>query len=141
MFFLGETPWNCPNIKINYQIDISVDFLDVTITNENGLLRTSIYHKPAAEPYILPYTSTHPRHIHRNIPYAALLQLYAKKLGHLIIPVFPYIYVILKLFHILVDSLRRVLSNTIFQYFICSPLEGIRDKYLVFMHITEFFTT
>jgi hypothetical protein len=34
-----------------------------------------------------------------------IVQLYAKKLGHLVIPVFPYIYVILKLFHILVDSL------------------------------------
>ncbi len=37
-------------------------------------MRTSIYHKPTAEPYILPYTSDHPRHIHRNIPYAALLR-------------------------------------------------------------------
>ena len=62
------------NIKINYIIDTSVDFLDVTFTNENSQLRTSIYHKPATEPYILPYTSDHPRHIHRNIPYAALLR-------------------------------------------------------------------
>jgi hypothetical protein len=62
------------NIKINYIIDTSVDFLDVTFTNENTQLRTTIYHKPAAEPYILPYTSAHPRHIHRNIPYAALLR-------------------------------------------------------------------
>jgi len=62
------------NIKINYKIDISIDFLDVTITNENSQLRTSIDYKLAAEPYILPYTSTHPRHIHRNIPYAALLR-------------------------------------------------------------------
>ncbi|CAF3960594.1 unnamed protein product [Rotaria sp. Silwood1] len=45
------------NIKINYNIDISVDFLDAS-----------------AEPYILPYRSTHPRHIHRNIPYGALLR-------------------------------------------------------------------
>ena len=37
-------------------------------------MRTSIYHKPTAEPYILPYTSDHPRHTHRNIPYAALLR-------------------------------------------------------------------
>jgi hypothetical protein len=36
-------------------------------------LKTSIYHKPTAEPYILPYTSDHSHHIHRNIPYAALL--------------------------------------------------------------------
>ncbi|CAF1133755.1 unnamed protein product, partial [Didymodactylos carnosus] len=30
-------------------------------------------HKPTTEPYILPYTSDHPHHVHRNIPYAALL--------------------------------------------------------------------
>lgn len=62
------------NIKIDPKIGTSVHFLDVTITNENGHLRTSIYHKSTAEPYILPYTSDHPRHIHRNIPYAALLR-------------------------------------------------------------------
>ena len=62
------------NIKINYDVNTTVNFLDVTITNEQGRLRTSVYHKSAAEPYILPYTSDHPRHIHRNIPYAALLR-------------------------------------------------------------------
>ena len=62
------------NIKINYMVNTSVDFLDITIMNEYGQLRTTIYHKPAAEPYILPYTSAHPHHIQRNIPYAALLR-------------------------------------------------------------------
>ncbi|CAF3855959.1 unnamed protein product, partial [Rotaria sp. Silwood1] len=62
------------NIKITTIISTSVHFLDVTITNENGKLRTSIYHKPTTEPYILPYTSDHPHHIHRNIPYEALLR-------------------------------------------------------------------
>ena len=60
------------NIEITPTIGTSVNFLDVTITNENGHLRTSIYHKSTAEPYILPYTSDHPRHIHRHIPYASL---------------------------------------------------------------------
>lgn len=54
---------------------ISVHFLDVTITNENGRLRTSMYHKRTAQSYILPYTSDHPRHIHRNRPYAKLLRV------------------------------------------------------------------
>ena len=62
------------NIKINYQIDRTVDFLDVSISNEDSRLRTKIYHKPAAEPYILPFTSTHPQHIQRNIPYGAILR-------------------------------------------------------------------
>jgi len=62
------------NIKITPIINTSIHFLDITITNENGQLRTSIFHKPTTEPYILPYTSDHPHHIHRNIPYAALLR-------------------------------------------------------------------
>ena len=62
------------NIRIDAKIDSSIHFLDVIITNENCQLRTSIYHKPTAEPYSLPYTSDHPRHIHRNIPYAVLLR-------------------------------------------------------------------
>ncbi|CAF2063658.1 unnamed protein product [Rotaria magnacalcarata] len=62
------------NIKIESTISTSVHFLDVTITNENGQLRTSIYHKPTTEPHILPFTSDHPHHIHRNIPYEALIR-------------------------------------------------------------------
>ena len=62
------------NIQVDLTISMSVHFLDVTITNEDGQLRTSVYHKPTNEPYILPYTSDHPRHVHRNIPYAALLR-------------------------------------------------------------------
>ena len=62
------------NIKITSTINTSVDFLDVTITNEDGHLRTTIFHKPTTEPYILPYTSDHPPHVCRNIPYATLLR-------------------------------------------------------------------
>ena len=62
------------NIKIRSAIDTTVHFLDVTIINETGHLRTAIYHKPTTEPYILPYTSDHPVHIRRNISYAALLR-------------------------------------------------------------------
>ena len=64
------------NINIESTINASVYFLDVTITNENGQLRTSIFHKPTTEPYILPYTSDHPHHVRRNtcILYAALLR-------------------------------------------------------------------
>jgi hypothetical protein len=62
------------NIRIKYQIQSCVEFLDVVIQNDNGQLTTYVFHKPTAEPYILPYTSDHPRHVHRNIPYAALLR-------------------------------------------------------------------
>jgi hypothetical protein len=63
------------NIDIDYKINTSVDFLDVTVENKNGYLTTSVFHKPSAEPYVLPYTSDHPHHIHHNIPYAALLRI------------------------------------------------------------------
>ena len=71
---MSEADSKDPNIRISYSIASAVDFLDVTISNDNGQLITSIFHKPAAEPYVLPYTSDHPRHVHRNIPYAALLR-------------------------------------------------------------------
>ena len=74
-FTLGKAKIKDINIKIEPKINTSVHFLDVTITNDNGQLRTTVFHKPTAEPYILPYTSDHPRHIHRNIPYAALLRV------------------------------------------------------------------
>ena len=61
------------HIQITYQIGLKVEFLNVNIENSNGSLITSVFHKPAAEPYVLPYSSDHPRHIHINIPYQALL--------------------------------------------------------------------
>lgn len=56
-----------PNIKLDYEIGRSLPFLDVLVTNKQGVLSTSVYHKPTAEPYVLPFTSDHPRHVFRNI--------------------------------------------------------------------------
>ena len=61
------------NIGINYNIHQSMEFLDVLIENNQGQWKTSVYRKPAAKPYILPYTSDHPRHIHSNTICTALL--------------------------------------------------------------------
>ncbi len=55
-------------------ISTSVNYLDVTITNENGQLKTTIYHKPTTEPYYLSYTSFHPHRYYRNMPYNAILR-------------------------------------------------------------------
>ena len=63
-----------PNIKLVRQIGTSVSFLDLFIENKNGVLTTSVYHKGAAEPYIVPFTSDHPRHIFRNIIENALIR-------------------------------------------------------------------
>ena len=62
------------HIQITSSVGFAVEFLDVHIENSNGSLMTSVFHKPAAEPYVLPYSSDHPRHIHINIPYEALLR-------------------------------------------------------------------
>ena len=63
-----------PNIKLVRQIGTSVSFLDVFIENKNGILATSVYHKEAAEPYIVPFKSDHPRHIFNNIIDSALMR-------------------------------------------------------------------
>ena len=51
---LDEAKHFHPNIKTVRQIGRSVPFLDVMIENKNGLLATSVYHKEAAEPYVMP---------------------------------------------------------------------------------------
>lgn len=61
-----------PNIQISVSMGRTVEFLDVSITNDQGQLKTSVYHKPASEPYILPFSSEHPRHIHTNMIKGAL---------------------------------------------------------------------
>jgi hypothetical protein len=61
-------------VEIEHTIGPSVNYFDVIITNENGQLRTSVYYKPIAEPYYLPYISDHPHKIHRNIPYSVLIR-------------------------------------------------------------------
>ena len=63
-----------PNIKLVRQLGSSVPFLDLLIENKNGLLATSVYHKEAAEPYIVPFKSDHPRHIFKNIIDTALMR-------------------------------------------------------------------
>ncbi|CAM4849714.1 unnamed protein product, partial [Rotaria magnacalcarata] len=45
----------------------SLPFLDVQLINNNGILSTCVYHKPAAEPYVTPFISDHPRHAFSNI--------------------------------------------------------------------------
>ncbi|CAF1379607.1 unnamed protein product [Adineta steineri] len=56
-----------PNIKLDYKISQSLSFLDFLLTNNNGILSTSYYHKPNAKPYVVPFNSDHPRHVFVNI--------------------------------------------------------------------------
>jgi hypothetical protein len=61
-----------PNIKLDYKISKRLPFLNVLVTNNNGILSTSVYHKPTAEPYVTPFISDHPRHVFGNIIQTAL---------------------------------------------------------------------
>jgi hypothetical protein len=62
------------NIRISRSIGSTVEFLDVSIHNSQGQLKTTVFHKPAAEPYIVPFLSDHPRHVHRNTIKGALFR-------------------------------------------------------------------
>ncbi|CAF3751880.1 unnamed protein product [Rotaria sp. Silwood1] len=63
-----------PNIKLTYTMGKSVSFLDLLLTNNNGILSTSVYHKPSAEPAVLSFLSDHPRHVFRNVIQTALMR-------------------------------------------------------------------
>jgi hypothetical protein len=71
---LDEANNSHPNIKLVRKIGTNVPFLDVFIENNNGILITSVYHKEAAEPYIVPFKSDHPRHVFLNIIETTLLR-------------------------------------------------------------------
>ncbi|CAF4535104.1 unnamed protein product [Rotaria sp. Silwood2] len=73
-----------PNIKLVHEMGIKVSFLDVLVHNDNGILSTSVYHKEAAEPYVVPFVSDHPRRIFNNIIDAALVRAvrYSSTLTH-----------------------------------------------------------
>ncbi|CAF2871555.1 unnamed protein product [Rotaria sp. Silwood2] len=64
-----------PNIKlVESNIGSTVPFLDVLLTNNNGVLHTFVYHKPSAEPYVVPFLSDHPRHTFPNILQTTLVR-------------------------------------------------------------------
>jgi hypothetical protein len=63
-----------PNIKITSTIDNPISFLDVHVKNIDHDFITSVHHKEAAEPYVVPFRSDHPRHVFVNIIECALLR-------------------------------------------------------------------
>jgi len=62
------------NIKLEAKISQTIPFLDLLIINNHGTLETAVYHKPSAEPCVLPFISDHPRHTFVNIIQAALVR-------------------------------------------------------------------
>ncbi|CAF1083665.1 unnamed protein product [Didymodactylos carnosus] len=63
-----------PNIKLTWKISKAVSFLDLCISNNDGHLSSSVYHKPRSEPSLVPFLSDHPRHVFRNIVHTALMR-------------------------------------------------------------------
>ena len=56
--------------------DVSINFLDITIAlNPQGKLTTTLYCKPTDSHNYLLYSSEHPRHILREIPYSQFLRV------------------------------------------------------------------
>ncbi len=62
------------NIKLVRQLGTTASFLDLLLKNQNGVLATSVYHKEAAELYIVPFKYDHARHVFHNIIDGALLR-------------------------------------------------------------------
>ncbi|CAF4014205.1 unnamed protein product [Rotaria sordida] len=69
----GANGWH-PNIKLESNIGHNVPFLDVLVNNNDGVLYTSVHHKPSVEPYVVPFISDHPRHTFPNIIQTALVR-------------------------------------------------------------------
>ena len=63
-----------PNIKLEANIGQSLPFLDLLVSNKHGILSSSVYHKPVAEPCVVAFTSDHPRHVFANVIQATLLR-------------------------------------------------------------------
>lgn len=63
-----------PNIKLECNIGYSVPFLDLLVTNHNGILVSCVYHKPTTQPCVLPFLSDHPRHVFHNVIQIPLLR-------------------------------------------------------------------
>lgn len=49
---------------------VTIHFLDVVITNTDGILHTSVYTKPTDRKMYLHFDSRHPLHVKRAIPYS-----------------------------------------------------------------------
>ena len=59
--------------EINYST-VKVNFLDTTVYIEDYLIKTTLYTKPTDKKQYLAYSSNHPRHIMKAIPYSQALR-------------------------------------------------------------------
>ena len=52
-----------------------INFLDVQVINNNGVIETSVYTNPTDEHQYLFHTPCHPKEVKQSIPYAQALRL------------------------------------------------------------------
>ncbi|XP_078510994.1 uncharacterized protein LOC144770387 [Lissotriton helveticus] len=65
-----------PHLQFTIQSDNqSVDFLDITIYEDQGTLLTTLYRKPAERNSLLQYSSHHPRALRDNLPFGQFLRI------------------------------------------------------------------
>ncbi|KAJ1100609.1 hypothetical protein NDU88_005690 [Pleurodeles waltl] len=58
--------------------DRAISFLDLLITEKNGLLKTEVYYKPTDRNNVLQFRSFHPRSLRENLPVGQFLRLRRK---------------------------------------------------------------
>ncbi|CAF1581320.1 unnamed protein product [Rotaria magnacalcarata] len=71
---LSELNQKDSNLQITWEGEKKVDYLDVTTEIETPNFKTTMFGKLAAQSYVLPLDSSHPKDITRNIPHAAALR-------------------------------------------------------------------
>ena len=64
---------NTIKFELNYSTQ-EVNFLDTTVYVKNGTLHTKLYVKPTDKKKYLHFTSSHPRHIKKSIPFSQALR-------------------------------------------------------------------
>jgi hypothetical protein len=68
---------NChPNIKFTYEYGReNISFLDTSVSIDNDILITNLYTKPTDSHNYLLYSSSHPEHVKKGIPYSQFLRV------------------------------------------------------------------
>ena len=63
-------------VKFKYEYSTEkIEFLDLEISIENGLLKTNLFVKPTNKQLYLDYNSDHPLHCKNSIPYSQALRV------------------------------------------------------------------
>jgi hypothetical protein len=64
-----------PSIKLTYSYSrTTANFLDISVNLVDGKFNTSMFHKPTDSPQYLHFTSAHPAHTKRSVPYSLALR-------------------------------------------------------------------